>query len=234
MGAMPIVAVKNLSVTLDHHPIVHDINFEIDEGESIAIIGPNGSGKTVLLKSMLGIVPHQGEILWREGVTVGYVPQKIEADRTVPLNARTLLHAKASVAGCSAAAIAETIARVGLTDEILSMQIGHLSGGQFQRTLIAFALLGNPDIVFFDEPTASMDEPGEEQIYDLIHRLQQETRITSVIVSHDLSFVFRYANRVLCLNRAGICYGPPRGVLTAEVLEQLFGPRTFYEHAPHQ
>jgi zinc transport system ATP-binding protein len=231
---MLIVQVKNLSVTLDHRPILRDVNFEIDAGESLAIIGPNGSGKTVLLKCLVGLLPHQGEILWRSGVTIGYVPQKIEADRTIPLNARNLLHSKAKVIGRDSADIAETIARVGLSDDLLSQQIGHLSGGQFQRVLIAFALLGNPDIVFFDEPTASMDEPGEEQIYELIHRLQQEMKITPVIVSHDLSFVYRYATRVLCLNRAGICFGPPRGVLTADVLKQLFGAHTFYEHGPHQ
>ncbi|HLJ73453.1 MAG TPA: metal ABC transporter ATP-binding protein [Thermoanaerobaculia bacterium] len=230
---MAIVAVKHLSVTLDGHPILRDVNFEIDEGESVAIIGPNGSGKTVLLKSMLGILPYEGEIIWQRGVTVGYVPQKIEADRTVPLNALALLRAKAGVIGCETNEIATTIARAGLTEEILTTQIGHLSGGQFQRTLIAFALLGNPRVLFFDEPTASMDEPGEEQIYDLIHRFQHEMKITPVVVSHDISFVYRYASRVLCLNRAGVCYGPPRGVLTAETLEQLFGSRTFYEHAPH-
>ncbi len=231
---MPIVQVKNLSVALDHRPILTNVNFEIEEGESIAILGPSGSGKTVLLKAMLGILPYHGEIVWREGVSIGYVPQKIEADRTVPLNARNLLHSKAKVVGIRPEEIGKTIARVGLTDEILSMQIGHLSGGQFQRTLIAFAILGNPDLVLFDEPTASMDEPGEEQIYELIHRLQQEMKITSVIVSHDLSFVYRYATRVLCLNRAGICYGPPRGVLTADVLNQLFGTQAFYDHAPHR
>ncbi len=229
---MTIVRVKDLDVTLDH-PILRNVSFEIGEGESIAIIGPNGSGKTVLLKSMLGLIPYRGEIVWRPDATVGYVPQKIDADRTVPLNARNLLHSKARVIGAGKEKVASTIARVGLTEEILSAQIGSLSGGQFQRMLIAFAILGDPDIVLFDEPTASMDEPGEEQMHDLIHRLQEELNITAVVVSHDLSFVYRYSNRVLCLNRTAICYGPPRHVLTPDVLEQIFGTRTVYEHSDH-
>ncbi len=229
---MTIVQVKDLGVTLDQ-PILRNVSFEIGEGESIAIIGPNGSGKTILLKCMLGLIPYRGQIIWREGATVGYVPQKIDADRTVPLNARNLLHSKAQVIGAGPETIAATIARVGLTEEILSAQIGSLSGGQFQRMLIAFAILGDPDIVLFDEPTASMDESGEEQMHDLIHRLQQELNITAVIVSHDLSFVYRYATRVLCLNRTAICYGPPRRVLSAEVLEKVFGRRSIYEHADH-
>jgi zinc transport system ATP-binding protein len=227
---MIIVEVKNLSVTLDRRRIVHDINFQIEEGESVAIIGPNGSGKTVLLKAMLGILPHAGEVLWRNGTTIGYVPQKIDADRSVPLNLRNLLESKAAVIGKGAAEIAKAIGRVGLSEEMLRTQIGHLSAGQFQRALIAFALLGDPDIVIFDEPTASMDEPGEEQMYDLIRRLQTELGLTVVVVSHELSFVYRYATKVLCLNRAGVCFGPPRGVLTPELLAQLFGTPAVYDH----
>ncbi|HEX7420662.1 MAG TPA: metal ABC transporter ATP-binding protein [Thermoanaerobaculia bacterium] len=227
---MTILDVKRLSVTLDHRSIVRDVTFAIEEGDSVAIIGPNGSGKTVLLKAILGMLPHDGDVVWRKGATVGYVPQKIEADRSVPLNVRNLLQSKAAVIGKGANEIREAITRVGLTEDLLAMQIGRLSGGQFQRALIAFALLGNPDVVFFDEPTASMDEPGEEQMYELIRRLQNELGLTVVVVSHDLSFVYRYSSKVLCLNRAGICFGPPRGVLTPELLAELFGAPAFYGH----
>lgn len=228
---MTIVEVRHLSVTLDHRAIVRDVSFAIDKGESVAIIGPNGSGKTVLLKAILGILPHAGDVVWAKNATAGYVPQKIEADRSVPLNVRNLLASKAAVIGKGAGEINEAITRVGLTDDVLSMQIGRLSGGQFQRALIAFALLGDPDIVFFDEPTASMDEPGEEQMYQLIRRLQDELALTVLVVSHDLSFVYRYATKVLCLNRAGVCFGPPRGVLTPELIADLFGAPAYYGHA---
>jgi zinc transport system ATP-binding protein len=228
-----IVRVENLSVTLDRRPILHQVSFEILEGECLAIIGPNGCGKTILLKSLLGILPCQGTVAWREGVTIGYVPQKIEADRSVPLDVRNLLASKAAVIGCPEGAIATAAARVGLPADLLSTQIGRLSGGQFQRVLIAFALLGDPHIVFFDEPTASIDEPGEEQIYDLIERLRRDLGLTAVIVSHDVSFVSRHATRVLCLSRTGHCFGPPRGALTADVLSELFGTQSIYQHVGH-
>ena len=201
---MTILAVRNLSVTLDHHAILDDVSFSIDEGESVAIIGPNGSGKTILLKALLGIVPHEGDVVWKSGIEIGYVPQKIDADRGLPLNVRNLLESKAAVIGAGADPIANAIARAGLTREILTAQIGTLSGGQFQRALIAFALLGDPDIVLFDEPTASMDEPGEEQIYDLVARLQEELGLTVMVVSHDLSFVYRRATKVLSMDRGRI------------------------------
>ena len=226
----PILELKNVSVTLDRQAIVRDVSFTVEQGDSVAIIGPNGSGKTVLLKAILGLIPHQGEILWRRDVSVGYVPQKIDADRSVPLNVRNLLSSKAHVIGKGPEKIVEAIARVGLTDAVLATPIGHLSGGQFQRALIAFALLGDPDIVLFDEPTASMDEPGEEQMYELIDRLRSDLGLTVVVVSHDLSFVYRHANKVLCLNRSGICFGPPQGVLTPELLAQLFNEPAVYGH----
>lgn len=109
--------------------------------------------------------------------------------------------------------------------------VGHLSGGQFQRGLIAFALIGQPSVLLLDEPTASIDEPGEEHIYELIHRLQDQYGLASIMVSHDLSFVFRYATKVLCLNRGIICVGTPQvgtrlsNALSSIVLPAPLGPR---------
>ena len=204
-----LLHLSNVSVTLDGREIVRNVTCDVEEAESVAIVGPNGSGKTILLKAILGIVPHSGEIRWGRSATVGYVPQKIDADRSLPLVVRDLLESKAKVTGRGRGEIAEVIASVGLGDEVLTIPIGNLSGGQFQRALIAFAILGRPDIVFFDEPTASIDEPGEEQVYALIDRLRTERGMAVVVVSHDLSFVNRYAQRVLCLNHVVTYYGPP-------------------------
>ena len=229
----PLVRIHHLGVKFEGRDVLHDVNFEVDEGESVAVIGPNGSGKTVLLKSLLGLIPFTGAVEWKPNTRIGYVPQKIDADRSLPLNGRNVLHSKARVIGCTPEQVHEAIVKVGLSDELLSRHIGQLSGGEFQRTLIAFALLGDPQIVILDEPTASLDEPGEEQIFELIHRLQHEVGIATITVSHDVSFVYRYASRVLCLNRSGNCYGPTRGILTADTLNALYGTRAFFQHAPH-
>jgi zinc transport system ATP-binding protein len=122
---------------------------------------------------------------------------------------------------------------VGLTEKILETPIGHLSGGQFQRALIAFALLGKPNVLILDEPTASIDKPGEEQVYELIHRLGDTYGMATIVVSHDLNFVYRYATKVLCLSQSGaLCFGDPHEALTQEVLDKLYGA-TKLSHANH-
>jgi len=239
-----ILKVENLSVALDGVTIIENLNFELQKGENLAIIGPNGSGKTVLLKTLLGFFPHKGEIKWTGDAKLGYVPQKIDADRHLPIDLENLLSAKANILGLSAkggsasggkkSAIQEVIEATRITEKILKTPIGHLSGGQFQRSLIAFALLGRPNVMLLDEPTASIDQPGEEQIYELIHELQDKYDITIILVSHDLSVVYRYATEVLCLNKIGLCFGPPESTLTPEVFRKLYGEEHKYVHHLHR
>src|SRR3989344_4417317 len=158
-----ILKVENLTVTLDGVNIIENLNFELQRGENLAIIGPNGSGKTVLLKTLLGFFPHKGEIKWTGDAKLGYVPQKINADRHLPIDLENLLSAKANILGLKKSDIKEVTEATKITGKILKTPIGHLSGGQFQRSLIAFALLGRPNVMLLDEPTASIDQPGEEQ-----------------------------------------------------------------------
>src|SRR5262249_9167670 len=155
------------------------------------------------------------------------------ADRHLPINFRNLLTAKASVAKLSSVDIETIIKTVGLDQRIMETPVGHLSGGQFQRALIAFALLGKPEVLILDEPTASIDAAGEEQVYELIHRLQDTYHMTIILVSHDLSFVYRYATRVLCLNKSEVCFGTPEEALTPSALETLYGPHKYFHHLNH-
>lgn len=226
-----ILDVRNVTVKFDDHAVLENLSFELDEGDNLAVIGPNGSGKTVFLRALLGMVSYEGSIEWTPKVRVAYVPQKIEADRHLPLDLRDLLEAKANIYRLPKKEIHEVIESVGIDKKILHTSIGHLSGGQFQKALIALALLGNPKVVLFDEPTASLDQPQEEQIYELIHRLQDDYKITVILVSHDLSVVYRYATKVLCLNKRNLCFGVPQDVLTPEVLQKLYGaPFKYYHH----
>jgi zinc transport system ATP-binding protein len=229
----PILSVKNVGVVLDGKPIVEAISFELERGDNLAIIGPNGSGKTVLVRALVGIAPHSGDIVWAPGVKVGYVPQKIDADRHLPLSIGDLLRAKARVVNLPLDSVRSVADVIGLSPEILEKPVGRLSGGQFQKALIAFALLGDPNVLLLDEPTASLDQLTEERVYELIRRLQKRFGLTLIIVSHDLSMVYRDATQVLCLNRQGLCFGPPSEVLTPEALRALYGEHHhFYQH-PH-
>lgn len=228
-----ILKVENLDVSFEKQSVLQDLSFELDKSENLAVIGPNGSGKTVLLRALLKTIPYEGRITWARGVRLGYVPQKIEADRHLPLNLMNLLEAKAGILGIKKTAgnLCDLCGEVGLTKEAVEAAIGHLSGGQFQRALVAFALLGEPNVLLLDEPTASIDLPGEEKIYELVHRLQDKYKMTVILVSHDLSFVYRYATKVLCLNKTSICFGAPEEALSPKTLEKLYGgPQKYFHH----
>ena len=230
---MNLLTVTNLSVRIGGKMIIENVSLELVPGERLSILGPNGAGKTILLRALLNLVPYSGDIRWAPGVRIGYVPQKLEADRHLPITYQDLFKAKCKTIGESAELTAEIYESVGVTNDMMNTPVGHLSGGQFQRGLIGFALIGKPSVLLLDEPTTSIDEPGEEHIYELIHRLQDQYGLASIMVSHDLSFVFRYATKVLCLNRQSICIGTPQVALAPEVMEKLYGESFAYYHHDH-
>jgi zinc transport system ATP-binding protein len=226
-----ILSVQELSIQFDKLSVLHNLSFEVDEGDTLAIIGPNGAGKTVLLKALLGLIPHEGEIRWSPGVRLGYVPQKVAADRQMPLRVHDLLAAKADVLKLPPKSVDAVATMAGLTPEVVNSSIGTISGGQFQKVLIAFALLGKPNVLLFDEPTASLDELAQETVYELVERLQREQQLTVLLVSHDLSIVYRAANKVLCVSKDKVCFGPPREILTPATLEAMYSaPPKFFLH----
>ena len=217
-----VLEVEHLSVRLGETEILRDLSFSVAAGSLVAVIGPNGSGKTVLFRALIGALPHSGSVRWAPDARIGYVPQKLDLERGLPITGRDLLLARARLASASATAIDRALARVGLTDDVLPSLVGKLSGGQFQRLLMAFALIPNPPVLLLDEPTAGVDEPGQERMNDTVRRLQAEG-VTAIMISHDLSVVFRFATSVLCLTRDHTCFGVPRNVLTPELLAQVYG-----------
>lgn len=228
----PLLSVTNLNVAFGIHVVIRDLSFEANAQDCLAVIGPNGSGKTILLKALLDLIPYKGEIRWSREARLGYVPQKIATSLQIPLKLIDLLQAKIAVLKLRGSDLDEVTSEIGLTRELLNTSIGHLSGGQFQKALIAFALLGRPDVLLFDEPTASLDELTEERVYELLHSLQSDKGMTVILVSHDLSVVYRYATTVLCLSKGTSCMGPPREILTPAMLEDLYAaPPRYYRHA---
>jgi zinc transport system ATP-binding protein len=228
---MNALEVQDLTVRLGGTDVVRGVTFDLPRASCLAIIGPNGAGKTVLLRALIGAIPHGGKVAWAADTVLGYVPQKLDIDRDLPLNGRDFLRAKAALAGSSGMMEAEALRSVGLPEAVLSTPIGKMSGGQFQRLLIAFALIGRPNVLLLDEPAAGIDAPGQAQLNEVIHGLQDSRAMTVILVSHDLSVVYRYADHVLCLGRHGTCFGPPRSALTPETLYEVYGqPLGFHVH----
>jgi zinc transport system ATP-binding protein len=224
--------VKGLAVELGGVKVLEALDFAVRRGSALAVIGPNGAGKTVLFRALIGSVPYRGTVRWAEGTRIGYVPQKLDIERDLPLTGLDFLRAKAAVAGGGGAEVERALDEVLLPARIAQRPIGALSGGQFQRLLVAFALVGRPTVLLFDEPTAGVDEPGEERLYEMIGRVQEEERLTVLLISHELSLVVRFADNVLCLGRQAQCFGPPGEVLTPERIQAVYGaPLRYHQHS---
>lgn len=232
MNKTIVLSTRDLTVSFETRIVIRALSFEVQAGDTFAIIGPNGAGKSVLLKALLNLLPYTGTISWAPGIKVGYVPQKIAADRQMPLRVCDLLKAKAALLKLSKNDLREVADQIALAPEIMETSIGVLSGGQFQKMLIAYALLGRPQALLFDEPTASLDELEEERVYQILEKLKKERGLTIILVSHDLSVVNRSANMVLCMSSKGTsCMGSPSQVLTQKMLETAYhGPQLYYQH----
>lgn len=236
----PILSVKNLKVRLNRHLILNGINFEVFSNQTLAIIGPNGAGKTVLFRALLGFIPYEGQIEWQKGIKIGYVPQKLYISPDLPLTTLEFLSFKEK----NLKKIEETLLTVGFSSDkphfghlqhhVLDQKIGLLSGGEAQKIMIVWALLGDPQVLLFDEPTSGIDVSTEETIYSLLHRLQEKTKITVMLISHELQIVNRYADNVICLNKKMFCCGSPQKALEKENLEKIFGQEMgIYQHHSH-
>jgi len=226
MGNDIVLKVRNLNVELEGEKIICNLSFEVKRGEVLTILGPNGAGKTVLLKTLLGIFPYKGEIEWESGVKIGYVPQRVPFVKDVPMNIEEFFTLKGIKRETK-----EIIKLVGFDENFLKKNIGELSSGQYQRILVAWALIGNPDVLLFDEPTTGIDITGKETIYQLLERLKNEKKLTIILVTHDLSVVYKFSDRVICLNKCPVCQGTPKEVLSPEILSKLYGQEVkFYEH----
>jgi len=222
-----ILRVKNLNVKLDGEKVLKNLSFKVRKGETLTILGPNGAGKTVLLKTLLGLLPYHGEIKWRKGVRIGYVPQRLPFIKDVPMDVEEFFRLK----GVSKSMVAKILNSVGIKREVLKHKIGKLSSGQFQRILVGWSLSSNPHVLLFDEPFAGIDISGQESIYDLLKKFKERRELTILLVSHELSVVYKLTSKVLCLNKKLLYQGPPKEVLTPKRLAELYGGKIkFHQH----
>ena len=228
-----ILEVKGLNVRIGDNEILRNINFKVSRGDVLAVIGPNGAGKTILLKALLGLVPYKGRISLDRGIRIGYVPQRINLDPYMRITVNDLFNIKRSVLKLPESSVREVMKSIPLKEEVLGRPLVNLSGGDLQRVMIIFALIGDPELLLFDEPTANVDLPGEETIHESFSRIRKEKDITLILVSHDLSIVDQHANQVLCINKDMVCAGGTYKMLEPGVLKRLFGSKVLYRHKGH-
>ena len=217
-----LITVAGLGVRLAGHSILSGVDLELSGGEIVSLIGPNGAGKTTLIRAMLGLVPHQqGRVNKAPDLVIGYMPQRLTLDPVLPLTVRRFLRMAAKA---KRAEILNVLGEVGVP-QLPEAQLQTLSGGEFQRVLLARALLRDPDLLVLDEPAQQVDFQGQIDMFELIEDVRRTRGCGVLVVSHDLHMVMRATDRVLCLNGHICCSGAPEAVSAHPEYVALFGPR---------
>ncbi|WP_425606821.1 metal ABC transporter ATP-binding protein [Paracoccus maritimus] len=217
-----LIEARNLTI---HRPgsaetVLQSVDFRIDPGEIVTVVGPNGSGKSSLVRALLGHMPlAAGQVSRRPELRIGYVPQRVQLDTAIPMTVRRFLSLPRRISDHEAAAVLQRTGVPGLQRR----QLTQLSGGQFQRVLLARALLHVPDLLVLDEPTQGLDQPGIVAFYKLIEDLRGQTGAAVLMVSHDLLVVMGASDRVVCLNGHVCCEGTPAHVSVDPAYRALFG-----------
>jgi zinc transport system ATP-binding protein len=220
---MSLIEVDGLSLQYGARQVLSKVSLRVDRGEIVTIVGPNGSGKTSLLRAIIGAVaPVQGRVIRAPGVRLGYVPQKLHIDDTLPMTVSRFLRLPKSVAGAD---FSGALTQAGVPN-LEHAQMSQLSGGQFQRVLLARALIGKPDLLLLDEATQGLDQRGSAAFYQQIEQVRHETGCAVMMISHELHVVMSASDRVICLNGHVCCEGTPAVVASAPEYRALFGTGT--------
>ena len=229
--------VEHLSVVRDGQTILHDISLTLHCGEIIALVGPNGGGKSTLLKAMIGELPATGRIIFKDNhgkilsqPRIGYLMQHLEYDRQSPLTVVDLLCANKSrwpiflgARRKNRSAVLELLHQVE-AEHLIDKPLGGLSGGELQRVFLALALDPLPDILLLDEPVSALDKDGKLVFYELVRSLRARYDLLTLIVSHDLDIISQFADSVVYLNRTIQAAGPMQEVLASGQFMDAFEP----------
>jgi len=220
---MSLATVSGLNVRFGKSKVLQNIDFTINLGEIVTIVGPNGSGKSTFLRSLIGAVkPTSGSIKLAPETRIGYVPQRLHVDSTLPITVKRFLNMPRRV---NNDALHLALEQSG-AEKLHARQLSDLSGGQFQKVLLARALLIQPNLLILDEPTQGLDQPGSAAFYRQLENIRQETGCAVLMVSHELHVVMAASDRVICLNGHVCCEGHPEQVASAPEYRALFGTGT--------
>ena len=220
--APPLVSLENVGVRRNGRWLVRGIEFSVRRGEIVTLIGPNGSGKSTSAKAAIGVLkPDEGRVERIPGLRVGYVPQKLSVDWTMPLSVRRLMTLTGPLPERE---IDAALAAVGMS-ALAGAEVQHLSGGEFQRALLARAIARKPHLLVLDEPVQGVDFSGELALYDLIKQIRNSTGCGILLISHDLHVVMADTDTVICLNGHVCCRGTPQAVSRSPEYMRLFGAR---------
>lgn len=215
-----LIECTSLSVNYGKRRVLHDITMSVAAGEIVTVIGPNGSGKTTLFKALIGAIkPTSGTLQRSPDLKLGYVPQKLYVDETLPMTVKRFMNLPG---GHSPDAVAEALEHAGVPN-LDKQQVMDLSGGQFQRVLLARALLGAPNLLLLDEATQGLDHRGAADFYRQINLVRQKLGCGIVMISHELHVVMRQTDRVICVNGHICCEGKPEVVGMSPEYRALFG-----------
>lgn len=213
-----LISLDHISYQIGNRRILDDVSFDIHQNEILTIIGPNGAGKSTLLKIILELITAtKGTIHRKDTLKIGYMPQKMHIDTTLPLSVKRFLSL-----GANKHDILETLELVK-AQPLLNRSMHVLSGGEFQRVLLAKALLQSPDLLVLDEPGQGVDVIGLAELYKLIKTVSKTLKCGIVIVSHDLHFVHGASDRVICLNQHICCAGTPQDIGQDPAFHHLYG-----------
>ncbi|MBR0555701.1 metal ABC transporter ATP-binding protein [Ciceribacter sp. L1K23] len=220
VGQTPLVTLRNAGVRRSGRWLVRGVDFSVSPGEIVTLIGPNGSGKSTSAKMAIGVLkPDEGEVERHRPFTVGYVPQKLAIDWTMPLTVRRLMTLTMKL---SPVEIDAALHAVGIA-HLREAEVQHLSGGEFQRALLARAIARKPDLLVLDEPVQGVDFSGEIALYDLITSIRKSTGCGILLISHDLHVVMAETDTVICLNGHVCCRGTPEAVSRSPEYQRMFG-----------